>query len=160
MAHPTSFAELLEQSERDRSEIQRLTTAVDLLTKEVSQIHASRNANQESIASAISGMREDHSNLEEQVSKLVVSMRELVIALSGNMGSVGLIGRMEALEDRVEEAGKSAACAAHKADLAELTKRVVVQEDALKEVKGMGRLLGWGGGLITLAAIIKSFFTK
>jgi hypothetical protein len=132
-----TFADFLAKQEFDRAETRRLSTAVETLSRDVAAIHASRHATQENLATVIDEMRIEHGSLEVQVSKLVESMRELVIAMEGSYGSKGIVSRIESVE-----------------------LRTAALETMVNEGAGMRRLLGWGAAIVGTAVAVKALFAK
>jgi hypothetical protein len=132
-----TFADFLAKQEFDRAETRRLSTAVETLSRDVAAIHASRHATQENLATVIDEMRIEHGSLEVQVSKLVESMRELVIAMEGSYGSKGIVSRIESVE-----------------------LRTAALETMVNEGAGMRRLLGWGAAIVGAVVAVKALFAK
>ena len=123
------------RNESERKARDALAKTVGILVEDVASIHNSRHATQGKLAEIVDEMRNDHYALEDQVTLLANSIQELVSALKGAFGGPGLVSQV-----------------------AELTKQVAAIDSARDQGRGMARLVGWGAGLIAVAATIKGFF--
>ncbi len=88
-------------AEQLRAEKKELEARVQKLADDIAAIREARHAAQASIANVVDEMRVEHHTLEQQVGTLAKSISELVTALQGAYGSVGLVQQITALNGDV-----------------------------------------------------------